>query len=244
MTTTRPLLVVVPAFNEQASIAEVVNQLLAGDYQVLVVDDGSTDETSRVAQVAGATVLRLPVNLGVGGALRAGFRFAVDQGYRSVVQVDADGQHPVHQIRDLESAAQTHGAHLVIGSRFLSSDATLHPSGTRQFAMRLLSWLTSRAAGRTITDSTSGFRIVCEPLLSEFAREFPSYYLGDTFEATISAARAGHLVIEVPAALTPRQHGQSTASTLRAISLIGKVVALTLFRLNPRSQSIHSKVTD
>jgi glycosyltransferase involved in cell wall biosynthesis len=233
MTTTRPLLVVVPAFNEEASIAEVVNQLLADNYQVLVVDDGSTDETSRVAQIAGATVLRLPVNLGVGGALRAGFRFAVDHGYRAVVQVDADGQHPVHQIHDLESAAQTYAAHLVIGSRFLSSDTTLHPSSARQFAMRLLSWLTSRAAGRTITDSTSGFRIVCEPLLSEFAREFPSYYLGDTFEATISAARAGHLVIEVPAALTPRQHGQSTVSVMRAVALVAKVIVVVALRMHP-----------
>ncbi len=85
MTTSRPLLVVVPAFNEQESIAAVVNQLLADDHQVLVVDDGSTDQTSSVAEVDGATVLRLPVNLGVDGALRAGFRFAVVHGYRSVV---------------------------------------------------------------------------------------------------------------------------------------------------------------
>lgn len=235
---------VVPALNEQASIAVVVNQLLSDNYQVLVVDDGSTDETSRIAQVAGATVLQLPVNLGVGGALRTGFRFAVDHGYQSVVQVDADGQHPVHQIRELESAAQTHGAHLVIGSRFLSGNATLKPSSTRQFAMRLLSWLTSRAAGKTITDSTSGFRIVCEPLLSEFAREFPSYYLGDTFEATVSAARAGYVVDEIPAALTPRQHGQSTASTFRSTVQAAKVLLVILFRLNPPTQSNCSRVTD
>ena len=109
--------------------------------------------------------------------------------------------------------------------------------------MRLLSWLTSHAVGQTITNSTSGFRIVCEPLLSEFEREFPSYYLGDTFEATISSALAGCVVIEVPAALMPRRYGQSTASKLRAISLISKVVAQTLLRLNPRVQSIRSKVT-
>ena len=100
--------------------------------------------------------------------------------------------------------------------------------------MRLLGWSVSRAVGRRITDSTSGFRLIREPLLSEFAAEFPSYYLGDTYEATIAAARAGYTVVEVPAALRPRSSGISSASNTRAIVLIAKVLVVTLLRLHPQ----------
>ena len=231
---TNSLLVVIPALNEEVTIANVVEQALSHNFDVLVVVDGSTDATAERAANAGATVLQLPINLGVGGALRVGFRYAVDHGYTSVVQVDADGQHPLHQINDLQRAAEQHDAHLVIGSRYLSSEATLITSMSRQFAMRCLGAIASRAAGQLITDSTSGFRIIRQPLLSEFALEFPSYYLGDTFEATMAAARAGYRVVEIPAALSPRLHGQSSASSLRSIVLIAKVLIIAGARLHPR----------
>jgi len=232
MINTRPLLVIVPAFNEQETIQQVVREIRAEQFDVLVVDDGSTDHTADRAESAGATVLRLPLNLGVGGALRAGFRFAVDHHYVAVVQVDADGQHPGSQIRDLISAAEQHHAHLVIGSRYLSPHATLVPSASRRLAMRLLGKVVSRAVGHIITDSTSGFRIICEPLLSEFAREFPIYYLGDTYEATVGAARAGYQVAEIPAALQPRLHGTSSIGSLQAPLLIAKVLIVSLLRLH------------
>ena len=230
------LLVIVPAMNEQETIQQVVRDVRAEQFDVLVVDDGSTDDTAHRAEAAGASVLRLPINLGVGGALRAGFRFAVDNNYSAVVQVDADGQHPASQIRNLIAAAEQLNAHLVIGSRYLSPDATLVPTASRRFAMRLLSKVVSRATGHTITDSTSGFRIISDPLLSEFAHEFPTYYLGDTYEATIGAARAGYRIAEVPAALGNRNHGTSSASTARAIVLIAKVLIVTVLRLQPRPQ--------
>jgi len=231
------LLVIIPAFNEAATIAQVVDGVLALNLNVLVVDDGSTDPTSELAANAGAMVLRLPFNVGVGGALRAGFRYAVDHDYSSVVQVDADGQHPLHQIIDLARAAETEQAHLVIGSRYLSSDATLKPTTLRRIVMSWLGFLASKSAGRTLTDSTSGFRIICEPLLSEFAREFPTHYLGDTFESTVAASRAGYRVTEIPAALSPRLHGQSTARPFHAILLIVKVLCNSLARLSPRLNS-------
>lgn len=237
---TDSLLVIIPALNEAVTISAVVTQAKALDYTVLVVDDGSTDATAENAIAAGALVLQLPINLGVGGALRAGFRFAVDYGYTSVVQVDADGQHPLHQISDLRLAATQHDAHLVIGSRYLSNEATLAPARLRRVAMWLLGKVVSRSAGRVITDSTSGFRIIRQPLLGEFAREFPSYFLGDTFEATVAATRAGYRVVEIPAALSPRQHGRSSAGSLRSIMLICKVLIVVCFRLNLRIQSNNS----
>jgi len=243
MTNQRPL-AVVPAFNESATVGHVVTELTAVGLSVLVVDDGSRDGTSLVAEDAGATVLSLPLNLGVGGALRAAFRFAVEHGYSSVVQVDGDGQHPVHQIPDLERAAVDHGAHLVIGSRYISSDSTLTQSVGRRMAMGFLGRLVTRAVGRQITDSTSGFRLIREPLLSQFAAEFPSYYLGDTYEATIAAARAGYKVIEIPAALRPRSMGVSSATSARAITLIAKVLVVTILRLHPRIRKIDAASRD
>jgi len=241
MINTRPLLVVVPALNEQETIQQVVREIRVEQFDVLVVDDGSVDDTAHRAEEAGALVLRLAVNLGVGGALRAGFRFAVDHRYAAVVQVDADGQHPVSQIHDLVAAVKQLNAHLVVGSRYLSPDSTLIPNTTRRLAMRMLSFVASRANGRTITDSTSGFRIICDPLLSEFAREFPSYYLGDTFESVIAASRAGYQVSEIPAALRHRRSGVSSVKSLQAVLLILKVLCITTFRLQPSIQAHDDK---
>lgn len=234
MASTTPLLVIVPALNEQETIHRVVSEIRVQQFDVLVIDDGSTDDTANQAESAGATVLRLPLNLGVGGALRAGFRFAVDNHYAAVVQVDADGQHPADQIQDLIDAAVRHNAQLVIGSRYMSPDATLIPSASRQLAMRLLSKVVSRVVGNTITDSTSGFRIICEPLLSEFAHTFPSYYLGDTFEATIVAARANYVVTEIPANLSPRLAGNASSGLIHSILAIAKVTLRVTLRLHSK----------
>ena len=228
------ILVVIPALNEARSLPKILIELKLLDYSVLVVDDGSTDDTFDVVHSHNVSVLRLPINLGVGGALRAGFRFAVDNGYSAVVQVDADGQHPINQIEELISAAEKYDAHLVIGSRYLSEQATLSPNSVRRLPMRVMSSLVSLSSGVKVTDVTSGFRIIREPLLSEFAREFPVYYLGDTYEATLSAARSGYRLFEIPAALRNREFGESSASTLRAVMLIAKVLITTIFRLSPK----------
>lgn len=227
-------LVVVPAFNESASIADVVRAVRRANYEVLVVSDGSTDDTADIAAESGAMVLRLAVNLGVGGALRAGFAFACDHRYDAVVQVDADGQHPIDQVADLISAARTSGAEMVIGSRYLSPNSSLRQSVLRRTAMWLLARAASRVARMPITDSTSGFRLIREPLLGEFSRRFSSYYLGDTFEALISAARAGYHIVEIPAALGPRAHGRSTSSSVRSTMLIVKVLLLATLRFHHR----------
>jgi len=233
-------LILVPAFNEEGSIGVVVTSLRNLGHHVLVVDDCSTDMTARIASQSGATVLRLPVNLGVGGALRAGFRFAVSNGYTSVVQVDADGQHPVDQISDLLEAGKQHQAHLVIGSRYLSSVSTLRPSVPRRFSMWILSALASLQARMRLTDTTSGFRLISQPLLGEFAIEFPNYYLGDTYEATLAAIRGGYTVVEIPAALSPRLHGSSSVTSGHATRLIAKVLIITLTGLHPRIRPLHT----
>ena len=228
------VLVIVPAFNEQESIGAVLQTLLDHNYQVLVVDDGSVDKTRLIAQEAGVDVLTLPFNLGVGGALRAGFKFAVRHGYRAVVQVDADGQHDASQIVSLMENANESGAHLVLGSRFQRSTESMTVPIVRRQVMRLLSALASRATGTTITDATSGFRLIQNPLLSEFAQVFPSYYLGDTYEALMSAGKAGYVVKEIPTVIVNRAHGESSASTLQSIKFIFKSVVVAGLGIHAR----------
>lgn len=230
----KDLLIVIPAFNEEESIKSVLMSLLDNGYQVLVVDDGSVDRTRLVALETGVDVLTLPFNLGVGGALRAGYKFAVRHDYRAVVQIDADGQHDVLQIVELINHVNDSGAHLVLGSRFQRSEESMTVPFLRRQAMRLLSALASRATGTTITDATSGFRLIQEPLLSEFARVFPVYYLGDTYEALISAGRAGFTVREIPTVIVDRAHGKSSASTMQSIKFIFKSVVLAALGIHTR----------
>ena len=228
------VLIVVPAFNEKASVGDVLKELHRLGYQVLVVSDGSFDGTARIARQENCFVLELPINLGVGGALRASFKVAVRRQYREIVQIDADGQHPVSEIQHLIEAANNSGAHMVIGSRFRSTDSTLEVSGVRRIAMWMLSHSASSAAKTSITDSTSGFRLIREPLLKEFSAQFANNYLGDTYESVISAGRGSFHIIEVPAGLKPREIGESTASTGSAFKFTLKGLGVAFLRLHKR----------
>ncbi len=228
------VLVIIPAFNEEVIVSHVLTQVLNAGWSVLVINDGSTDNTAARSRDMGVKVLDLPINLGVGGALRVGFKYAVENDYEAVVQIDADGQHPVDAIGSLIDYAEKEDAHLVIGSRFLSHSTTMTVSRSRKIAMWILATTASRATKNKITDATSGFRIIAQPLLSEFSVNFASNYLGDTYEAIIAAGRAGYRVREIPAPLGPRLEGESTASTSRAFLLTLKCVFVYLFHFHLR----------
>ncbi len=233
-------IVVVPAWNEQATVGEVVTGIREQGFDVVVVDDGSTDNTSEVARASGAVVLRLPTNLGVGGALRTAFRYAIESGYEHVVQCDADGQHPTTEVSRLLREQRSRDVDMLIGSRFVDGRSSdLRVAIGRRLAMSVLARSASKAAGTRITDATSGFRAIRRPLLDELARELPNHYLGDTYEAVIAAGRSGYLIDEVPVAMRERQHGESTASTSAAIQFTVRVVAVAALRahisLRPKS---------
>ena len=225
-------LVLIPALNEQATIREVVLEVMDHGFDVVVINDGSGDKTAEFARAAGATVLNLRVNLGVGGALRCGFRYAVNNGYRSVVQCDADGQHPISHIQKLIDVSNQTSSHLVIGSRFRYAEILMTVPRHRRFAMWLLGVIASRACQTKITDSTSGFRLISEPLLSQFAKNFPSHFLGDTFEANVVAGRSGYKVKEVAAPISNRKAGVSSTGSGRSIILIARSILVVLFNLH------------
>lgn len=225
-------LVLIPALNEQATIFEVVSSVIAHGFDVVVIDDGSGDKTAELARLAGAKILSLRINLGVGGALRCGFRFAINNGYKSVVQCDADGQHPISHIQKLIDVQQETLSHLVIGSRFRYEEALMSVKWHRRLAMWILSLIASRACRTKITDSTSGFRLISEPLLGQFAKHFPSHYLGDTFEANVVAGRAGYKVKEVAAPISDRKFGVSSSGSVRSVILIARSILVVVFNLH------------
>src|SRR5690606_16318307 len=199
-------LIVMPAFHEEASVGDVVREVfetLPG-VGVLVVDDGSTDATTEVARAAGARVATLPFNLGVGGAMRLGFKYALENGYTTVVQVDSDGQHDPVGVPALLEKLDTHD--LVLGARF-AGEGEYSASGPRAWAMRVLAAILSRTAKTRLTDTTSGFKASGPRAVALFAEHYPAEYLGDTIEALVIAARAGLSVTQVPVAMRPRAGG-------------------------------------
>ena len=240
MIKTSDVLVVVPAFNEESSLGKVLTDLKLTNFDVLVVSDGSTDSTVLVARSLNVPVIDLTFNLGVGGALRAGFKYAEARGYSAIVQIDADGQHPVRAIDDLLNEANRTKAHMVIGSRFLTQSTTMKVSIERKIMMKFLALSASKAARKKITDSSSGCRIICQPLLGQFARHFSNSYLGDTYGSVISAGRAGYKITEIPVPISSRLHGESTASTRHAISSILKVVGTAILRLHLRIETVQT----
>jgi glycosyltransferase involved in cell wall biosynthesis len=203
------ILVVIPAWNEAGVIASTIAEVRAArpDVDLLVVDDGSGDATADVAEAAGALVARLPYNLGVGGAMRTGYRFALREGYDVVVQIDAD---------------------VVVGARFAGA-GSYRASGPRRWAMWLLAKVLSRLAGVRLTDVTSGFRAANRRAVTVFADHYPAEYLGDTVESLVIALRGGCGVRQLPVEMRPRTVGQASQSPARAtVYLARAIVALGL----------------
>jgi glycosyltransferase involved in cell wall biosynthesis len=216
-------LAIVPAFNEEASVGDVIRSIREAwaEGDVVVVDDGSTDATAAKARAAGAAVVQLPFNLGVGAAMRAGYKFARDNDYDAAIQVDADGQHDPADIPALLSSLDA--VDIVIGARFAGrGDYEAH--GPRRFAMRLLARSLSRTCRTPLTDVTSGFRAVNRRAIGLFASHYPAEYLGDTIESLVMAARAGLHVAQVPVAMRPRMVGSPSQTTFRAALYLGRAV--------------------
>jgi glycosyltransferase involved in cell wall biosynthesis len=222
------VLVIVPALNEEASVGNVVLGVLASApwVDVLVVDDGSNDTTGVVARAAGAMVCRLPFNVGVGGAMRAGFRYALEAGYDVAVQVDADGQHDPAYLTTLVEALAV--SDVVVGARFAGT-GDYRVRGPRKWAMVLLARGISRVARHRLTDVTSGYRAANRRAIRVFAAHYPAEYLGDTVESLVIALRSGCAVIQVPVAMRTRTTGRASQGPMRAALYLARaVVALCL----------------
>ena len=233
------LLVVIPAFNEQESLQGVLNEVFAAlpEADVLVVNDGSSDGTSGVARAAGAMTLDLALNLGVGGAMRAGYRFAQREGYDMAIQVDADGQHDPSDLHLLIDGLRVQEADVVIGARF-AGHGDYAVRGPRRWAMAVLAALLSRIAGTRLSDTTSGFRAANRRAIELFAADYPAEYLGDTIESLVIACRAGLKVRQVGVQMRPRAGGSPSQSPVRAAIFLGRaLLALAIAMTRPLNRA-------
>jgi glycosyltransferase involved in cell wall biosynthesis len=225
----------VPAFNEEANVGRVIDEIRAFDpaLDVVVIDDGSYDRTAEVAHEHGATVVRLPFNLGIGGAVQTGFRYAFEQGYDLAVRLDGDGQHDPSQLDRILAPVLSGEADIVVGSRFAEAGAGYRSSRSRRVGIRLLAWVVSRIVGRRVTDTTSGFQALNRRAIELFAHDYPHDY--PEVEATIMVSRHRLRSVEVPVSMRERGGGRSSITALRSIYYMVKVllaIFVGLFRRN------------
>jgi glycosyltransferase involved in cell wall biosynthesis len=230
-------LAVVPAYNEEATVGAVVRGLRRHepDLDVLVIDDGSTDATGDVARAAGAEVLPLPFNLGIGGAVQAGFMHAVEHGYDTVVQVDADGQHDPAEVTRLRAALE-YGApvDMVCGSRFLDEHNRYPAPVSRRTGIHLFAFIVSRIVGQRISDPTSGFRLYTRRAIEVLARNYPHDY--PEVEAVLLLHYHRLRLREVPVRMYERGGGRSSiGGSGKSVYYLAKVLlAVFVGRLRAR----------
>jgi glycosyltransferase involved in cell wall biosynthesis len=216
-------LVIIPAYNEEGSVGIVIGDVkrYLPQVEVLVVNDGSTDDTSEKSANSGATVLDLPFNLGIGGAMQAGYKYAYEKGYDIAVQVDGDGQHDAKEIPKLLKVLEEGKVDMVIGSRFIG-DSPFKSSMMRRVGISIFSKGISLIAGQKITDPTSGFRAVNRKAIQLFALDYPQDYPEP--EAVVLVHQCGLRMEEVPVGMSERYAGESSITKVRSVYYMAKVL--------------------
>ena len=214
------VLIIIPAYNEQDSILTTVEKIRDCGYDYVVVNDGSKDATLEICQAHDINVLDLPQNLGIGGAVQAGHKYAQRYGYDIDIQVDGDGQHDPHFVPDLVERVEA-GADLVIGSRFLEKTDGFQSTFMRRVGIAWLSFWIRLFTGKRITDPTSGFRACGRRAIDLFCRSYPTDYPEP--ESITSALSHGLEVREVSVSMLERQGGRSSIGGLSSIYYMIKV---------------------
>jgi hypothetical protein len=230
----RRRIAIVPAYNEEACVGAVIEEIHAFDpgFEIVVVDDGSVDRTAARAADCGAHVISLPFNLGIGGAMQTGYRYAWEHGYDLAVQIDGDGQHDPAQLPAILEPVLDDEADMVVGSRF-AGDSEFRSSFVRRLGIRLFARTISLVIRQKVTDTTSGFRAVNRHGIALFARDYPHDY--PEVESTVMAARHRLRLREVPVSMRERAAGRSSISASRSVYYMVKVllaVFVGLFRRN------------
>lgn len=217
------ILVIVPAYNEEGCIKGVIedlrNNFPQGD--IILVNDGSRDLTSDIAKGLGVNVIDLPYNVGIGGAMQTGFRYAIEEGYDVALQFDGDGQHNADQIEKILKPFLSNSADLVVGSRFLS-EGGFTSSVQRRIGSKILSFVVSAIIRQKITDTTSGFRVYGRKTLEFFGSIYPEDY--PEVESFILAHKKGLRIKEVASEIGPRTGGKSSITFSQAVYYMVKVM--------------------
>ena len=223
-------LVAIPALNEEDTIVQVIKDIKKTfpSLDVVVINDGSTDQTSNLARDSGATVLDMSFNVGVGGAMRTAFQYALENQYKYLIQFDADGQHDCKSIQNLIEVSLQ--GDVIVGSRF-NLESKFQMSFLRELAVRVLRFLVYRSVHSHISDPTSGFRMANQKAMIFFAESYPTAYLGDTVGSLIMAGQNGLQVIEANVVMHERQGGKASQNLPKLIYHLLRVVLLGLLFL-------------
>ena len=218
---------IVPAHNEEGSLRTIVEEIQAAEPQldIVVVNDGSTDGTARVAAAAGVAVVNLPFNVGIGGAVQTGYQFALKHGFEIAIQVDGDGQHDPREIGQVLEPILDGRADLVVGTRFVEGGG-YRGTRLRRVGIRIFAAVVSLLVGQRVSDTTSGFRAVNRKALKLFAAEYPHDY--PEVESIVLLSRAHLRMLEVPVEMRVRETGNSSITAMRSAYYMIKVL-LALF---------------
>jgi glycosyltransferase involved in cell wall biosynthesis len=222
------VIVIVPAFNEAGAIRGVIEAIRSFDssFDVVVIDDGSGDDTSSVAASCGVAVVTLPFNLGIGGAVQTGFKYALERGYELAVRLDGDGQHDPGELTKLLAPVQRGDADIAIGTRFSSGSGDYRPPLARRIGITWFAKLVSLLTRQHVSDTTSGFQALNRKGIALFARDYPSDY--PEVEAMVLVFKHRLRLLEVPVQMLEREHGESSITFVRSIYYVLKVT-LALF---------------
>ena len=215
-------LIIIPAYNEEASIVSTVSDIQnhAKGFDYVVVNDCSSDQTKEICKAHHIHLLDLPANLGIGGAVQTGYRYAMENGYDIAVQFDGDGQHDASYLEPMALLLEEEDLDMVIGSRFIKREG-FQSSAMRQLGIRYFTFLIRLLTGTTITDPTSGMRMVNQKLIKQFSRDYPKDYPEP--ESVTAVLRDGGKVKEMPVIMRERSGGVSSISPINSIYYMVKV---------------------
>ena len=222
-------LIIIPAYNEAESIEKVIDNLTANypQYDYVIVNDGSVDATKSICRERHYQVLHLPVNMGLGGAVQTGYRYAYENGYDMAVQIDGDGQHDVGFLEEMIKYMEEEQADCVIGSRFVKKEG-FQSSGLRRTGIQFLSILGFILTGVRVRDITSGYRLVNSKFIRIFAQDYPADYPEP--EALVIAAVHGGRIREYPVVMRERENGTSSITFKKSVYYMVKVTLAMLIR--------------
>jgi glycosyltransferase involved in cell wall biosynthesis len=227
--------VVVPVYNVQDYVAAALDSVLAQSYddlEIVVVDDGSTDRTAAVARAAGARVVSLPFNLGIGGAVQTGFQLAHGEGFDLVVRLDGDGQHVAEELPKLIAPILDGSADIVVGSRF-AGEGEYRPPLARRLGIRMFAGVVSLLTRQRVTDTTSGFQACNRKAIALFAADYPHDY--PEVEATVMVFKHRLRLAEVHVAMRQRTAGTSSIGALASVYYAAKVLLAVFVALSRRN---------
>lgn len=222
-------LIIIPAYNEEENIENVVENIIQNfpQYHYIIINDGSIDMTAEICKKKNYSVLNLPINLGIGGAVQAGYRYARENDYDIAIQIDGDGQHDISYAKEMIEILKNEKADVVIGSRFLENEG-FQSSGARRTGIKLLSGLIRLCTGVRIYDVTSGFRAVNKKFINIYCNDYSNDYPEP--EAIVSAVMYGGTIKEIPVIMSERQGGESSIKFWNSVYYMIKVTLAIVIR--------------